>query len=39
MTVEDGGFEKILHENPDIADKIIAGFAKRLKEATLRLVK
>ena len=39
MTVEDGGFEKILHENPDIADKIIAGLAKRLNEANLMLVK
>jgi CRP-like cAMP-binding protein len=39
MAVEDGGFEKIIHENPEIADKIIAGLAKRLKEANLRLVK
>jgi CRP-like cAMP-binding protein len=39
MTVEDGGFEKIIHENPDIADKIIKGLAKRLKEANLMLVK
>lgn len=39
MAVEDGGLEKIIHENPDIADKIIAGLAKRLKEANIRLVK
>ncbi len=39
MSVEDGGFEKIIHENPEIADKIISGLAKRLKEANLKLVK
>jgi CRP-like cAMP-binding protein len=39
MTVEDDGLEKIIHENPEIADRIIAGLAKRLKEANLRLVK
>lgn len=39
MTVEDGGMERIIHENPDIAGKIIAGLAKRLKEANLKLVK
>lgn len=39
MNMEDGGFERIIHENPEIADRIISGLAKRLKEANLKLVK
>lgn len=38
MNVKDIGFEKIIHENPEIADKIITGLANRLKETNLKLL-
>jgi len=39
IPVQEGGLEKLIHENPDIADKIITGLAQRLKQANLMLVK
>jgi len=38
MNVKDIGFERMIHENPEIADKIITGLANRLKEANLKLL-
>jgi len=39
IPVQEGGLERILNDNPEIANKIITALAQRLKQANLLIVK
>lgn len=39
IPVQDGGLERIINENPEVANKIITTLAERLKKMNLQLVK
>jgi CRP-like cAMP-binding protein len=39
IPVQEGGLERILNDNPEIANKIITTLAQRLKQANLLIVK
>jgi CRP-like cAMP-binding protein len=39
IPVQDGGLEKIISENPEMANKIISSLAQRLKQANLLIVR
>lgn len=39
IPVDGDGFERLIHENPDIALKIITTLSHRLRQANLRIVK
>jgi CRP-like cAMP-binding protein len=39
IPVQDGGLEKIISENPEMANKIISTLAQRLKQANIMLVR
>jgi CRP-like cAMP-binding protein len=39
IPVQEGGFERIINDNPDMANKIITALAQRLKQANLLIVK
>jgi len=39
IPVQEGGVERLIHENPEVGDKIISSLAQRLKQANILLVK
>ena len=39
IPVQEGGLERIINENPEVANKIITSLAQRLKQANLLIVK
>ena len=39
IPVQDGGLDRIINENPEVANKIIATLAQRLKQANLLIVR